>query len=334
MPKKRTPRQRRAAQQRARLERRELARQEEFREQHTRLVFDRQGDPRFVQRTSGPDGTATLTWDAESKLGREMRAGFEAQREAFQAKFGRDPGPDDPVFFDPDADEPTPVGKRHWDDSMTAMVEAAEAAGVDPAYIHAWREVGYIVTAENQHLFSATEAQAYLDAVARFHGDEDDDEEFDFAASVELSADGLRELVDETITIPSEEPAWRIPEALEYADDQEAAGLAASTMIATLMMWLTGAKEAADGDLASPAVQWIRQHLDTEAADHAFQLAGLLGSPLAPNLTFDQAFKRLGDAFIPALVWLTAGLVATAANGDVKWLSQFDPATGTEGTPR
>src|SRR5262245_34274944 len=30
------------------------------------------------------------------------------QRKLFRAKFGRDCGPDDPVFFDPDKDEPTP----------------------------------------------------------------------------------------------------------------------------------------------------------------------------------------------------------------------------------
>lgn len=131
--------------------------------------------------------------------------------------------------------------------------------------------------------------------------------------------------VDETISIPSEEPAWRIPELLEEADDPEAAGLAASTMIGVLMMWLTGAKEEANGDLAGPAMEWIRQHLSGEAADYAFQLAGLLGSPLAPNTLVDEAFKRLGDAFLPALVWLAAGMVATQANGDVKWLSQFDP---------
>lgn len=230
MPKKRTPRQRRAAQQRARLQRRELARQEEFREQHTRKVLERQGDPRFVQRTLHADGTATLTWDGESGLGMEMREGFQAQREAFRAKFGRDPGPEDPVFFDPDADEPTPMGKRHWDEGMTAMIAAAEAAGVDPAFIHAWQEVGYIVTSENEHVFSATEVQAYLDAVARDQ-DDDDGEEIDFFDGVEFGAEGLRELVDETISIPSEEPAWRIPELLEEADDPEAAGLAASTMI-------------------------------------------------------------------------------------------------------
>jgi hypothetical protein len=31
------------------------------------------------------------------------------QRKAFIEKFGREPGPDDPVFFDPDEDAPTRI---------------------------------------------------------------------------------------------------------------------------------------------------------------------------------------------------------------------------------
>jgi hypothetical protein len=32
------------------------------------------------------------------------------QGKAFIDKFGREPGPEDPVFFDPDKDVPTPIG--------------------------------------------------------------------------------------------------------------------------------------------------------------------------------------------------------------------------------
>ena len=39
----------------------------------------------------------------------EMRDVLLQQREAFKAKFGRYPGPNDPVFFDPDAAEPVPM---------------------------------------------------------------------------------------------------------------------------------------------------------------------------------------------------------------------------------
>ena len=54
------------------------------------------------------------------------------------------------------------------------MAAAAVTAGFDPAYVRAWQEVGYIVTEDNQHLFSAAEVRAYLDAVDRHAGEDAD----------------------------------------------------------------------------------------------------------------------------------------------------------------
>jgi hypothetical protein len=39
----------------------------------------------------------------------EMMDALEEQKAAFRAKFGREPGPKDPIFFDPDAEEPRPI---------------------------------------------------------------------------------------------------------------------------------------------------------------------------------------------------------------------------------
>ena len=39
----------------------------------------------------------------------ELRELMELQRQRFIAKFGREPAPDDPIFFDPDADTPKPI---------------------------------------------------------------------------------------------------------------------------------------------------------------------------------------------------------------------------------
>ena len=39
------------------------------------------------------------------------REDLEALRQDFRERFGRDPGPDDPVFFDPTAEEPRPLGE-------------------------------------------------------------------------------------------------------------------------------------------------------------------------------------------------------------------------------
>jgi hypothetical protein len=43
------------------------------------------------------------------KLPPELRQTLRDQRAAFVAKFGREPGPGDPLFFDPTKDTPTPI---------------------------------------------------------------------------------------------------------------------------------------------------------------------------------------------------------------------------------
>lgn len=75
-----------------------------------------------------------------------MREALDAQREAFYVKFGRKPGPHDPVFFDPEADEPRPMEAA----GVTAeVVRAMEQAGIHPRLIHAYRRTGLLVSEEN-----------------------------------------------------------------------------------------------------------------------------------------------------------------------------------------
>jgi hypothetical protein len=63
------------------------------------------------------------------KLNAESMAIVERQLQAFREKFGREPGPDDPLFFDPDADTPQPFSlERSIEESARAMV----AAGIRP----------------------------------------------------------------------------------------------------------------------------------------------------------------------------------------------------------
>lgn len=166
MPNKRTARQR-EAQRRARVAEQRLARDEQEREEHVRIVADRSGDPRYAQRFREPGGGLALTWNTDTPEGRMLQEALQANRRAFQEKFGRDPGPDDPVFFDPESDEPTPLSPDSWQAGFAQLRQAAVDAGLDPGYVAAWQEVGYVVTDENRHLFSAAEVQTYLDAVER-----------------------------------------------------------------------------------------------------------------------------------------------------------------------
>ena len=90
-------------------------------------------DMKFKHR---PRRTTEEEW---VKLPPEAMAAMRRQLEAFEAKFGRKPGPDDPVFFDPDADTPVQISKE----KVTAELERAmRVAGIDEARIYATRKTG------------------------------------------------------------------------------------------------------------------------------------------------------------------------------------------------
>jgi hypothetical protein len=75
----------------------------------------------------------------------ELHAALKEQREAFRKKFGRDPGPGDPVLFDPDADEPTPLTEVASDSEFDPEVlEAMRKAGTPPEFLYAHRKTGLI----------------------------------------------------------------------------------------------------------------------------------------------------------------------------------------------
>lgn len=135
----------------------------QLREEHIRTVYERQGDPNFTQVTHNLDGSRTIRLDEEAA---DMIRG---RHQLFVEKFGREPGPDDPLFFDAEADTPQPMGEPDWD----VIFEAFDSAGIDPAYAEAWRELGYIVTEMNRHTFTAHEIEAWEEAVER-HQDEDE----------------------------------------------------------------------------------------------------------------------------------------------------------------
>ena len=105
----------------------------------------------------------------------ELAQLVEAQRQRFVEQFGRDPGPDDHVFFD----------APHLERVEHEMVQAMKRAGIDPAKIHAFEKTGRIVTEDNQHLLSdadLAEWQAAIEEYQAQHGrgdtKEDDENEW------------------------------------------------------------------------------------------------------------------------------------------------------------
>ena len=76
----------------------------------------------------------------------ETLAIIENQLQKFREKFGREPGPKDPIFFNPDSLMPEPFPLEEClEESTRAMVQA----GIRPEIIYAHRKTGLIVTQEN-----------------------------------------------------------------------------------------------------------------------------------------------------------------------------------------
>lgn len=198
---RRSPGQRRAAKAKARQHR--LTEQESRREQHARLVVERAGDPRFIQRERLPDDGRVVRCDPDSEAGTQISGAFQHQLEKFREKFGREPGPEDPIFFDLDADDPTPLPAGSLFRELDLLVADADEIGVPPALIKAFRDLGYLVTEENRHLFSAAEIETWRETVERYQAeDESDDDE-----PVELLGAEIKAVVVRTLIEPSPQHA-------------------------------------------------------------------------------------------------------------------------------
>lgn len=151
-------------------ERREAVReavQQRIRKKSGGTAAPRRPSERPVERVWNADGSSVVRISTDTPQGQQLAESLDGQLEAFREKFGREPEPDDPLFFDLDADEPTRLTKEHFDSMMLDMAESAVELGIDPALVHAWREVGYVVTAENRSMFTTAEVLSYSRAVAR-----------------------------------------------------------------------------------------------------------------------------------------------------------------------
>ena len=95
----------------------------------------------------------------ETPLPNEAMDVLAQQRRKFVERFGREPGPDDPVFFDA-----PPVEQLEFE-----MVQAMKKAGIDPALIYAFEKTnGLLVTEENKHLISDRDLASWQAAIDEY----------------------------------------------------------------------------------------------------------------------------------------------------------------------
>lgn len=71
------------------------------------------------------------------EINEELKTALEQQLRNFREKFGRDPGPGDPVFFDPDSDTPQPMTSKQIEEIGQEINSAMGDAGIEPALIYA-----------------------------------------------------------------------------------------------------------------------------------------------------------------------------------------------------
>ena len=123
----------------------------------------RKGQRRFRGLVKPQLRVRTIPLDAETV------EGLKRQEKAFEAKFGRPPGPNDPVFYNPDSDVPEPMSKQQVAEYDAAIGDAMRAAGLDPALVYAFEKTGFIATKENWTLLDTGRRREWLDAVAEYH---------------------------------------------------------------------------------------------------------------------------------------------------------------------
>jgi hypothetical protein len=74
--------------------------------------------------------------------------------------------------------------------------------------------------------------------------------------------------------------------------------------------------------MADRVIAWIGAGLGSDCARAAERAAGIVGAETARDVTVQELADELQDDFLPALIWLTAGVVAEYGNGDGGWLGR------------
>ena len=107
-----------------------------------------------------------LTRDSKTiRVGPDGKAALDAQVRAFERKFGRPPEPDEPIFFDPDADQPQPMPLVGLEQAGTDMLEAA---GICDAWIYAYQHADGLLPRPDGGFNSDKDRRDWDTAVARF----------------------------------------------------------------------------------------------------------------------------------------------------------------------
>ncbi len=88
----------------------------------------------------------------------EVAEVIKQQHQKFVEEFGREPGPEDNLFFN----------MPHQEVVEHVMVEGMKQAGLAPALIYAFEKTGLLVTEANAHLIPDVDLEAWDEAVTEY----------------------------------------------------------------------------------------------------------------------------------------------------------------------
>jgi hypothetical protein len=90
------------------------------------------------------------------------------QKKLFREQFGREPGPEDPLFFDPGVAAPQFLSDESTDEIWKSLLQVAGDSGIDPAIVYAMNKTGRMVTEANLEFLTDSELQEWNDAVNEY----------------------------------------------------------------------------------------------------------------------------------------------------------------------
>jgi hypothetical protein len=105
-------------------------------------------------------------------LSKKAMEGIEELRQQFIQRWGREPRPEDPLFWDPYENEPKPMGQDSQAQLTRQICEAMRAAGISEDKIYATEKTGLMPTADNIELMEPDAFAEWCAAAAEYRAKE------------------------------------------------------------------------------------------------------------------------------------------------------------------
>ena len=108
-------------------------------------------------------------------MNKRMVKAVKEQRREFVKKFGREPGPDDPLLFDPHQDTPQPLSGSTIIEYEKKIVEEMTKAGMQPGFVHAFKVTGRVMSEDGYNSLDKDDQLEWMNAFNEGQEIHDDD---------------------------------------------------------------------------------------------------------------------------------------------------------------